>query len=35
MPYINKEARGLIADDAEFTGMSGLSKFLSFLLICD
>ena len=31
MPYINKEERGLIDDDADYTGMSGLSKFIKKL----
>ena len=31
MPYINKQDRGLIDHDADFTGMSGLSKFIKKL----
>ena len=31
MPYINKKERELIYDDADFTGMSGLSKFIKKL----
>ena len=31
MPYIHKNDRGLIDDDADFTGMSGLSKFIKKL----
>ena len=31
MPYISKQDRELIDHDAEFTGMSGLSKFIKKL----
>lgn len=31
MPYINKQDRELIDHDADFTGMSGLSKFIKKL----
>jgi len=31
MPYISKQDRGLIDDNADFTGMSGLNQFIKKL----